>query len=96
MGLVITQFGDCAKALFTHCCHVNCGGQGVEGLVGADIGCGPFPTYVLLPGLESKYVTRLAIFIEGPTREATGHLPDVFLFCGKEANVGPPVAGRNA
>ena len=53
MGLVITQFGDLAKALFTHYRHVNGGGQGVESLVSADIGCGPFPTYVLLPGLES-------------------------------------------
>ena len=84
-----TEPGQFLYAGFAQPGEVNRRPQGDERLVGANVGCGFLPSYVLLSGLERKTETGASVRIYGATDYPAGELTDEFLPRRHETQVRP-------
>ena len=87
--LLEAEFGHLTDPLFAHGRHVDAGGEGVEGDVGADIARRALAADVLFAGAQGHDEGALAVGVGGLADEAARHLPDMLLAGGEEPDMRP-------
>ena len=95
MCLVVAQFGHLAQAGLPEQGQVDGGSQRQQALVGADVGGGALALDVLFAGGQGQHVGALAAVVHRLADQASGHLVDVLLAGGEEAQVWAAVGERD-
>ena len=93
---VIAEFGNLTQAVPAHRGQVDGGRQGVQSLVGADVGRGPLPPDVLLARLQGQDVAGATLRVGGSAHQTAGHLADVLLLAAEQTQVRPAKGRRYA
>src|SRR5438132_1175523 len=96
MRLLQAQLGGLAQTVGTKGRQVNCGPQGEQALIRADIARRLLAANVLLARLEGQHPAALAGTVDGLAYEPTGNLPDEFLPARHDPQIRPAVAHRRA
>ena len=96
MSLVIAQLRYLSQAVPPHSGQVDGRCQGVQRLVGADVGSGPLATDVLFPRLQGEDIAGAPLGIGGATHQTAGHLAYVLLLAAEQTQVWPAEGRRDA